>query len=56
LTQGHLLGFLGGQHQGQIERRLVLRLHGRGRRHDALHRLHAEVGVALDVVVADGET
>ena len=39
----------------QIEGRLVLRLHGRRRAHDALDGLHADIVVALDVVVADGE-
>jgi hypothetical protein len=51
----YALGLGGGQHEGQIEGRNVLRVHGAARPRHPLGVLGADVGVALEVLVDDGE-
>ena len=55
LPERDALGLRCGEHQGQIEGRLVLRVHGAARPGHPLGVLGADVGIALEVLVDDGE-
>jgi hypothetical protein len=55
LPERDALGLRGSEHEGQIEGRLVLRVHRAARPRHPLGGLGADVGIALEVLVDDGE-